>query len=123
MIKKFQEFVNIDKSENIEVNEVSAALADRAAEISYKKAREGFGKYENSDEIPHDSYHGKKFAQGEKFLKYRNNKLNKGQSEIGIYYEGDKIRLKNYKTGEFLTKPCDSIEELEYELGIIDAKE
>ena len=40
MIKKFEEFVNIDNSENIEVNEVSAALADKAAEISYKKARE-----------------------------------------------------------------------------------
>lgn len=39
------------------------------------KAIESYATY---DEIPNDSYHGKKFSQKKKFLKYRNNKLNKG---------------------------------------------
>ena len=37
------------------------------------KAIESYATY---DEIPNDSYHGKKFSQRKKFLKYRNNKLN-----------------------------------------------
>lgn len=98
------------------LNEISINLIDKATNVAYKKAREGFGLYEPYNEIPHDSYHGKKFAQGEKFLKYRNNKLNKGDDNIGIAYIGDQLVLKNYKTGEILTKPCDSIEELEYEI-------
>ena len=99
------------------INEISADLAFKAANSAYQKAREGYGKYNNTDEIPHDSYHGKKFAQGEKFLTYGRNKLNKGNNDVGIYYIGDKIALKNYKTGEFLTKPCNSIEELEFEIN------
>lgn len=81
-------------------------MADRAAHAAYKKAREGFGAYEPYNEIPHNSYHGKKFAQGEKFLQYRNDKLNMGDENIGIAYIGDQLVLKNYKTGKILTKPC-----------------
>lgn len=99
------------------INEISADLAFKAADSAYRKAREGYGKYNNTNEIPHNSYHGKKFAQGEKFLTYGRNKLNKGNNDVGIYYIGDKIALKNYKTGEFLTKPCNSIEELEFEIN------
>ncbi|MBR5788100.1 MAG: hypothetical protein IKY35_05370 [Muribaculaceae bacterium] len=98
------------------MTEISTDLVDKAANSAYKKAREGFGLYEPYNEIPHDSYHGKKFAQGEKFLKYRNNRLNKGNEDIGIAYVGDQLVLKNYKTGKILTKPCDSIEELESEI-------
>lgn len=108
----------IKESVNTVLNEISASLADKAAGAAYKKAREGFGMYEPYNEIPDNSYHGKKFNQGGKFLTYRNNKLNRGQSEIGIYYIGDQIALKNYKTGELLTKPCNSVKELEQELGI-----
>ena len=93
------------------LSEISINLADRAAGAAYKKAREGFGMYEPYNEIPHDSYHGKKIAQGEKFLTYRNNKLNRGDESIGIAYVGDQLVLRNYKTGKVLTKPCDSIEE------------
>lgn len=106
----------IEESVNKILTEISADLADRAAHSAYKKAREGFGMYDSYDEIPHDSFHGKKFAQGEKFLKYRNNKLNNGNNDIGIAYVGEKLVLKNYKTGELLTKPCDSIQELENEI-------
>jgi hypothetical protein len=98
------------------LNEISAGMADRAANAAYKKAREGYGKYQLYNVIPHNSYHGKKFAQGENFLEYRNNKLNMGDENIGIAYIGDQLVLKNYKTGEILTKPCDSIEELEREI-------
>lgn len=108
----------IRESVNTVLNEISASLADKAAGAAYKKAREGFGAYEPYNEIPNDSYHGKKFAQGEKFMNYRHNKLSRGQNDVGIYYVGKQIALKNYKTGELLTKPCDSIEELENELGI-----
>ena len=106
----------IKESVNKILTEISSDLADRAANSAYKKARYGFGMYDTYDEIPNDSYHGKKFAQGEKFLKYRNNKLNKGNDDIGIAYIGDKLVLKNYKTGKILTKPCVSIQELEYEI-------
>lgn len=101
------------------LKEISAGLADKAAGSAYKKAREGFGKYESPNELPNDSYHGKKFNQGEKFLKYRNDKLSNGKNGVGIAYVGDKIVLKNYTTGEVLTKPCDSVEELEAELGLV----
>lgn len=106
----------IEESVNKILAEISGDLADRAAHAAYKKAREGYGMYDSPSEIPHDSYHSKKFAQGEKFLKYRNNKLNKGNEDIGIAYVGDKLVLKNYKTGKILTKPCDSIQELENEI-------
>lgn len=106
----------IEESVNKILTEISADLAFKAADSAYQKAREGYGKYNNIDEIPHNSYHGKKFAQGEKFLTYGRNKLNKGNNDVGIYYIGDKVALKNYKTGELLTKPCDSIQELENEI-------
>ncbi len=106
----------IEESVNKILAEISGDLADRAAHAAYKKAREGYGMYDSPSEIPHDSYHGKKFAQGEKFLKYRDKKLNKGNKDIGIAYVGEKLVLKNYKTGEILTKPCDSIQELENEI-------
>lgn len=99
------------------INEVSADLADRAASAAYTKAREGFGKYGNGLEIPWNSPHGKKFLQGEKFLSYRNDKLGIND-KIGIFYpNGDdsEMVLKNYETGEILTKPCSSIKELEDE--------
>lgn len=108
----------VKKSVKLALNEISAGLADRAASAAYGKAREGFGKYEDPNEIPLNSYHGKKFNQGEKFLKYRNDKLG-GKSGVGIAYVGDRIVLKNYDTGEVLTKPCDSVEELEKELGLV----
>lgn len=101
------------------LKEISAGLADKAAGSAYKKAREGFGEYENPNELPNDSFHGKKFNQGEKFLKYRNDKLSNEKNGVGIAYVGDKIVLKNYTTGEVLTKPCDSVEELETELGLV----
>lgn len=107
----------VSESINRLINEVSASFAYDAANAAYRKAREGFGKYGNYGEIPHDSYHGKKFAQGEKFLTYGKNKLTNGQKDVGIYYIGDQIALKNYKTGEFLTKPCNSIAELENEIN------
>lgn len=106
----------IEESVNKILAEISCDLADRASHAAYKKSREGYGMYDSPSEIPHDSYHGKKLAQGEKFLKYRNNKLNKGNDDIGIAYVGDKLVLKNYKTGKILTKPCDSIQELENEI-------
>lgn len=99
------------------LNEVSADLADRAAGKAYQFARQGYGKYNPHDEIPFDSPHGKKFLQGEKFLKYRNEKLG-GNDGIGIYYpNGDTsvMVLKNYNTGEVITKPCRSVKELEDE--------
>lgn len=108
----------VKKSVKLALNEISAGLADRAASAAYGKAREGFGKYENPNEIPWNSYHGRKYKQGEKFLEYRNDKLG-GKSGVGIAYVGDRIVLKNYDTGEVLTKPCDSVEELEKELGLV----
>lgn len=107
----------VKESVNRILKEVSADLADRAASKAYQIGRDGFGKYEPFDEIPLDSPHGKKFNQGEKFLKYRNNKLGMNDS-IGIYYpngDGSVIVLKNYDTGEIITKPCRNIKELEAE--------
>lgn len=99
------------------LSEVSADLADRAADKAYRKGREGFGKYTPSNEIPFDSTHGKKYQQGETFLKYRNDKLG-GNDGIGIFYpngDGSVMVLKNYNTGEIITKPCSSVKELEAE--------
>ena len=108
----------VKESVNRVLNEVSADLADRAAGKAYGIARQGYGKYEPYDEIPFDSPHGKKFLQGEKFLKYRNEKLG-GNDGIGIFYpNGDPsslIALMNYNTGEIITKPCRSVKELEDE--------
>ena len=81
------------------LNEISADLADRAATKAYKVGREGFGKYNPSNEVPFDSPHGKKLLQGDKFLKYRNEKLGKNDN-IGIFYpNGDDsiMVLKNSK--------------------------
>ena len=92
-------------------------MADRAASKAYRIGREGFGKYNSHDEIPFDSPHGKKFLRGEKFLKYRNEKLGDNDN-IRIYYpNGDTsvMVLKNYNTGEIITKPCRSVKELEDE--------
>ena len=107
----------VKESVNRLLNEISADLADRAARKAFRIAREGYGKYGPNNEIPFDSPHGKKFLQGERFLKYRNEKLG-GKDGIGIYYpNGDDsvIVLKNYNTGEIITKPCRSIKELEVE--------
>ena len=107
----------IDECVKQSINEVSAELADRAAGKAYKIGREGFGKYGKTDELPLDSPHGKKYQQGEKFLKYRNDKLG-GKHGIGIYYpNGDDsvMVLKNYDTGEIITGPCHSVAELESE--------
>jgi len=107
----------VNKSVNRVLNEISADLADRAANKAYSIGREGFGKYEPSNEIPFDSPHGKKYLQGERFLKYRNDKLGRNNN-IGIYYpngDGSVMVLKNYDTGEIITKPCMSIKELEDE--------
>jgi hypothetical protein len=107
----------VKESVNRVLNEISANLADRAASKAYRIGREGYGKYEPHDEIPFNSPHGKKFAQGEKFLKYRGEKLGSNDG-IGIFYpNGDTsvAVLKNYNTGEIITKPCRSIKELEDE--------
>lgn len=107
----------IKESVNAVLNEVTADLADRAARRAYEIGREGFGQYQSPDEIPYDSPHGKKFLQGERFLQYRNDKLGIND-KIGIFYpNGDdsEMVLKNYETGEILTKPCSSIKELEDE--------
>ena len=98
------------------LKEISAQKAFDAASGAYRKAREGFGKYTPSDTIPNDSYHGRKFAQGEKFTKYMQDKIgyNDGYS---IYYpngDGSVMVLKD-KNGKVVTKPCRSIEELEAE--------
>ena len=106
------------------LNEISADLADRAAMKAYQIGREGYGKYNTTNEIPFDSPHMKKFLQGEKFLKYRNEKLGENDN-IGIFYpNGDNsiMVLKNYSTGEIITKPCKSIKELEYEYNRYKAK-
>lgn len=107
----------VKESVNRVLNEISANLADRAASKAYRIGREGYGKYEPNNEIPFDSPHGKKFLQGEKFLKYRDDKLGRNDG-IGIFYpNGDDsvVVLKNYNTGEIITKPCRSIKELEDE--------
>jgi hypothetical protein len=95
------------------VNEISASLANRAASKAYQQAREGFGQYPNG-EIPFDSPHGKKFQQGEKFLKYRNNKLGIDKGNMIYYPNGDgsaiQLRDKNMKP---LTEPTDSFEDME----------
>lgn len=111
------EFYNKPTINEENLKEISADLADRAATKAYQLGREGFGKYDQFNEIPFDSPHGKKFFQGEKFLKYRNNKLGMNNG-IGIFYpNGDNstMVLKNYNTGEILTKPCSNIKELEKE--------
>lgn len=107
----------VKESVNRVLNEVSADLADKAASKAYRISREGYGKYKPHDEIPLDSPHGKKFLQGEKFLKYRGEKLGRNDG-IGIFYpNGDTsvMVLKNYNTGEIITKPCRTIKELEDE--------
>lgn len=43
------------------LNEISADLADRAAMKAYQIGREGYGKYNPTNEIPFDSPHGKNF--------------------------------------------------------------
>lgn len=111
------------------INEISASLADKSAAKAYQKAREGFGKYNSSNEIPWDSPHGKKYLQGEKFLKYRNDKLSKGHDNVGIYYvdgtEDGRIALADYSGGKpkMLTRPVNSIAELEKEPWFNDDNE
>lgn len=99
------------------INEVSASLANRAASKALKIGREGFGKYGSYyDGIPFDSYHGKKYLQGNKFLKYFHEKLGFDEG-YRIYYlngTGDVMVLKD-PNGNICTKPCHSIEELEME--------
>ena len=100
------------------LNEISADLADKAASKAYSIGREGFGKYGSYyDGIPNDSYHGKKFNQGETFLKYRNSKLGADEG-YHIYYpnggEDGAIVLKD-ANGNIVTKPCYSVQELEAE--------
>lgn len=93
------------------VNEISAAMADRAASAAYKKARA------NGYPITGDNL--KKFKQGDKFLKYRDDKLSKGRKNVGLYYHfGDpdeKISLATYTndTATPITDPADSIADLE----------
>lgn len=99
------------------LTEISADLAYRAANKAYRLGREGYGKYNPTNEIPFNSPHGKKFLQGEKFLTYGQEKLGINDG-IGISYpNGDDsvMVLKNYNTGEIITKPCSSIKELEVE--------
>ena len=95
------------------VNEISASLANRAASKAYQQAREGYGQYPNG-EIPFDSPHGRKFQQGENFLKYRNNKLGIDKGNM-IYYpngDGSAIQLRD-KNLNPLTEPTDSFEDME----------
>lgn len=100
------------------LNEVSADLADRAARKAYMKAREGFGKYGNGNEIPWNSPHGKKFQQGEKFLRYRDEKLG-GNEGYWIYYPNgdDSTMVLKDAEGNVVTKLCHSIAELEAEFN------
>lgn len=115
----------VKESVNRVLNEISPQLANDAASKAYRIGREGFGKYEPNNEIPFDSPHGKKFLQGEKFLKYRDDKLGR-KDGIGIYYpNGDDsvMVLKNYNTGEIITKPCRSIKELEVEYNKYKAQQ
>ena len=115
----------VKESVNRVLNEISADLADRASSKAYRIGREGYGKYGPNDEIPFDSPYGKKFLQGEKFLKYRNEKLGRNDG-IGIYYpNGDTsmMVLKNYNTGEIITKPCRTIKELEDEYNKYKAQQ
>ena len=96
---------------NEAVNEISAAMSDRAASAAYKKARS------NGYPITGDYY--KKYMQGDKFLKYRNDKLSKGRNNVGLYYHFEdpdkKISLADYTNGnvKVITDPASSIAELE----------
>lgn len=99
------------------ISEISAQKAQDAAAKALKIGREGFDIYNN--EIPNDSYHGKKFLQGQKFLGYMYDKLGVTGKEGGlhIYYpNGDgSVMVLRDDDGNVLTKPCHSIEELEAE--------
>lgn len=117
----------VKESVNRIVSEISASLADKAAGSALAKGREGFGKYPKN-ELPKGSYHHKKFMQGQDFLKYRNDKLHgyakdklgqDAEDEIGLYYPDgkDKLALKNYSKDKLITKPYDSIGDMERDIS------
>jgi len=108
----------VTEAANKILNEVSAGLADRAASKAYQLARDGYGKYESPNEIPWDSPHGRKFKQAERFQSYVNDKFSDEDGNIGRYYpNGDDsvVVMKNYNTGEILTRPCKNLNDLEIE--------
>ena len=107
----------VKESVNKVLNEVSADLADRAADKGYLRAREkGKYPYVDTDE----------FNRAEKFLKYRNEKLGIHKGFQIFYVDGKpngRIALKD-PNGNVVTKPCNSVKELEADIksryGCID---
>ena len=67
-----------------QINEISAGLAQNAANKAYSMGREGFNQYDEPNTIPAGSPHWKKFMQGERFQKYVNNIFDYDKGQVCI---------------------------------------
>lgn len=80
------------------VNELSPELLRNAGNKALAKGREGFGKYEKSNELPKGSYHYRKFKQGDNMIG-RANELEKSMTESELrdkIFESLKDVLSNF---------------------------
>lgn len=99
-----------------QINEISAGLAQNAANKAYSMGREGYNQYDEPNTIPAGSPHWKKFMQGERFQKYVNNIFDYDKGNYIYYPNGDgSLMVVRNANGEDLTKPCTSLNDLERE--------